>query len=146
MYRIGILSVAALLAVFAVGCAASGENSKTTAQAPTDTELAAYAARTKYPDLQPTDDLRVAALISPDRSSVKIYNFTNQPLPNVDVWVNKAWLQHVDGIGANGSVIIKTADLYNAFGKTFASQSEPLTKVQLKIGDHFYNTMGPVAQ
>jgi len=77
---------------------------------------------------------------------LRLYNFSNNPLAQVDVWVNGAWMQHVRGIGASGSVIIKTADMYNAFGKNFASQSEPVTRVQLVIGDKFYNTMGPVTQ
>jgi hypothetical protein len=134
--------------LFLAGCAQSGQdgNSKLTAEAPTPTELAAYAARHKFPQTQPSDDLKVAALLSLDRTSIRIYNFSNEPLPEVDVWVNRAWLQHVRGIGANGSVTIKTADLYNAFGKNFSSQSEPVSKVQLEIDGRFYNAMGPVTE
>jgi hypothetical protein len=134
--------------LFLAGCTQSGQdgNAKLTAEAPTATELAAYAARHKYPQTQPSDDLKVAALISSDRTTLRLYNFSNEPLPEVDVWVNRAWLQHVRGIGANGSVTIKTSDLYNAFGKNFSSQSEPVSKVQLELDGKFFNAMGPVTQ
>jgi hypothetical protein len=138
----------ALAGTTILGCAASNKDgsSKMTADALTPTELAAYAASHHCPSTPASDDLRVAAVISPDRSELKLYNFSNAPLASVDVWVNGAWMQHVRGIGASGSVILKTTDLYNAFGKNFASQSEPVSKVQLGIGDKFYNAMGPVTQ
>ncbi len=131
-----------------VGCGGAGHDgsAKTTADALTPTELAAYAASHKIPTTPATDELRVAALISADRSTIRLYNFTSSPLAEIDVWVNGAWLQHVRGIGANNSVMVKTTDLYNAFGKNFASQSEPVTRVQLHIGGKFYNAMGPVTQ
>ena len=131
-----------------LGCAGSNNDgsAKMTAEALTPTELAAYAASHSFPTTAPSDELRVAAIISPDRTQLKLYNFSNAPLADVDVWVNGAWMQHVRGIGASGSVIIKTTDLYNAFGKNFAGQSEPVSRVQLGIGDKFYNTMGPVTQ
>jgi len=110
------------------------------------TELAAYAASHEYPATRPSNDLRVAALVNSDRSEIKIYNFTNDPLADVDVWVNSSWTQHVRGIGANGSVVVKTSDLYNHFGKSFAGQAEPVSRVQLNLAGSFYNVMGPVTE
>ncbi|HWE04791.1 MAG TPA: hypothetical protein VG326_20465 [Tepidisphaeraceae bacterium] len=130
------------------GCngANSDSSAKMTAEAPTDTELAAYAASHPYPATQPAQEVKVAAIASPDRSTIKLYNFSNQPFSEIDVWVNGSWLQHVRGLPANGSIIIKSSDLYNAFGKNFASQKEPVSRVQLKTNGGFYDVMGPVAQ
>ena len=142
------MSVAMIASIALAGCAGPNQagSAKMTADALSPTELAAYAARTPYPQTSPGNELRAAAIVSGDRSALKIYNFSNEPFAEVDVWVNGAWLQHVRGIGANGSVIVKTSDLYNAFGKNFSGQSEPMTKVQIRIGDRFYNAMGPVSE
>lgn len=147
MRRLSRIAAGILLGTAAVGCESNGgASAKLTAEALTPTELAAYAASHPFPTTQPSDHLRVAAIVNSNRTELKLYNFSNSPLADVDVWVNGAWCQHVRGIGASGSVIIKTSDLYNAFGKNFAGQSEPVSRVQLAIGDKFYNAMGPVTQ
>ncbi len=112
----------------------------------TNTELAAYAASHPYPTTQPVQDLKVAALVSSDRATIRIYNFSDHPLGGINVWINGAYVIRVRGLTANGSVVIKTSDLYNAFGKTFASQNEPVSRVQLQAETGFYNVMGPVSQ
>jgi len=56
--------VAGALLGVALGCS---DSAKMTAEAPTDTELAAYAASHQFPTTQPSDHLRVAAIISSDR-------------------------------------------------------------------------------
>jgi len=148
MHRVLYAAIYLFAGISIFGCAESNRDtsSKMTADAMSPTELAAYAASHHYPSMPATDDLRVAAIVSPDRSELKLYNFSNAPLADVDVWVNGSWMQHVRGIGASGSVIIKTSNLYNAFGKNFAGQSEPVSRVQLRTGDKFYNAMGPVTQ
>jgi hypothetical protein len=138
-------TLATLTAALLTGCANS-DTPKMTTDAAGPTELAAYAASHEFPATRPSNDLRVAALVSPDRSVIKIYNFTNDPLADVDVWVNGSFAQHIRGLGANGNVVVKTSDLYNHFGKSFASQSEPVSRVQIKVGDSLYNTMGPITE
>jgi hypothetical protein len=144
------IAITLLCGAALVGCNAGNGNAdssaRMTAEAPTDTELAAYSASHPYPSTQPTQEIKVAAIASPDRSTIKLYNFSNQPLSEIDVWVNGSWLQHVRGLPANGSVVLKTTDLYNAFGKNFSSQKEPVSRVQLKSSTGFYDVMGPVAQ
>src|SRR2546430_406505 len=135
-------TVAALAALMLVGCAglggsnrsgsesdggASDANSfanKATAQKPTDTELAAYAGHAKYPDM-PAKDIRAAAIVSPKSGVMKVFNFDQAPIRNADVWVNKAYVQHIGGIAPQGSVVVKFNELYNGFGKNFTSQSDP---------------------
>jgi len=139
-------SILAMVAL--VGCQGpdTSPNSKMTDVAPTNTELAAYAGAHAFPTTRPTHETKVAAIISADRSALHLYNFGNEALSPVDVWVNRAYVVHLRGIPANGSVIVKTADLYNALGKSFASQSDPIGQVNLLTPTEFYNVMGPVAQ
>lgn len=142
--------IALAAAVTLVGCAPKNDGSqdKQTALAKTPTELAAYAGHTAYPATMPaSNDLRAAAIIGSKGDVLKIYNFSSTPLRNVDVWVNGAYVQHVDGIPAQqNSVSIKTEDLYNGLGKSFASQKEPVSRVQIRTMDGFYNVMGPAAE
>ena len=149
MLRTSLIVVAVLLVA---GCGAkqpggSASNEKMTAQAPTATELAAYAGHATYPSSQQANnDLRAAAVVSPGRDAIKIYNFTAQPLRSVDVWINGAYVQHIGGIPPQGSVTLRSADLYNGLGKSFASQQEPVSRVQVKTADGFYNVMGPASE
>lgn len=140
--RIGVIG---LSAVAFIGCGTDNP-SKSSAAPMTDTERAAYAASHAYPTSQPSSDLHLAALVSPDRSTLKIYNFSNKPLGEVDVWVNRTYLVHVRSLTPNGSVSIRTADLYNAFGKNFSSQADPMSSVQVLADGVFYNVWGPVTQ
>ena len=86
-----------------VGCASqSGMNSgKVTAQEQTPTELAAYAGHATYPTTLPaSQDLRAAAIVGPGKKYIKIYNFSTEPVRDADIWVNGAFVQHIDGIAA----------------------------------------------
>src|SRR4051812_40457717 len=89
-----------------------GPHDRMTAQAPTPTEMAAYAGAHVFPsNMTASSDLRAAALVSADRSAVKIYNFSTQPLHDVEVWVNGAYVERVDGIPASGSVTLRASNL-----------------------------------
>ena len=137
-----------LLAAALVGCASNGNDSaRTTAQAPTAPELAAYAGAHKYPATQPaSNDLRAAAIVSRDRGIIKIYNFTNQPVANPDVWVNEAFVQHLPGIAPGSApVVIRFSDLYNGLGQQFSSQNEQVRSVQIESDGKLYTLQGPAA-
>lgn len=142
-YALALAGAAAL-----AGCQANemADGNKQTAQAPTDTELAAYAAAHPFPSSQQAQDSKIAAIAAPDRASIRLYNFSDKPYSEVDVWVNGSWVQHVRGIPANGSVVINSVNLYNAFGKNFASQKEPIARVQIRTENGMLNAMGPIAQ
>ncbi|HZL35629.1 MAG TPA: hypothetical protein VFC78_09995 [Tepidisphaeraceae bacterium] len=143
-----------LMLAIAVGVAGCGPKNgggaggdKMTTQAPGPTELAAYAGHAVYPANQTaTNDLQTAAIVTSSRDTLKIYNFSGHALRNVEVWVNGAFVQHISGIPAQGSVSVKSSDLYNGLGKNFAGQKEPFSKVQLKTPDGFYNAWGPAAE
>jgi hypothetical protein len=95
--------------------------------------------------MQAKMDLAVASIVGPDKSTIKIYNFSNDDLRGVDVWVNGSYVQHVSGISPQSSVMIHTSELYNGLGKSFAGQSEPISKVQVQSDQGLYTTWGPAA-
>jgi hypothetical protein len=145
-----------LLSAMALGGCASGhgmfsssdtsaETNRAAVARPTSEELAAYAGHAKFPDTQAKTDLAVASIVSPDKTTIKIYNFSSNDLRNVDVWVNGSYVQHVSGISPQSSVLIHTAELYNGLGKSLAGQSEPISRVQVQTDEGLYTTWGPAA-
>ena len=123
----------------------SAEANRAAVERPTSEELAAYAGHAKFPDVQAKTDLAVASIVSPDKSTIKIYNFSNSDLRNVDVWLNGSYVQHVSGISPQSSVLIHTNELYNGLGKSFAGQSEPISRVQVQTDQGLYTTWGPAS-
>ena len=107
------------------------------------TQLAAFAAQSQYPNKQASDDLRATALIDRKEGTIKIINSTQQSLTDVKLWVNGAYVTHVDTIPARGIVTIKRENLYNRDGISLAKANAGITKVQLEQGDRFYNLEGP---
>lgn len=144
-----MLKQAALLLAAAtlIGCESTASDSaRLSAQAPTAPELAAYAGAHKYPSMQASRDLRAAAIVNRDRGVIKIYNFSSQPLSGVDVWVNQAFVQHLNGIAPGSApVVIRFTDLYNGLGQQFSSQNEQVHVVQLEADGHLYTLEGPAA-
>ena len=145
-------SVALLMVAFVAGCggrpAPRGGSSDMDppAQAMTDTNLAAYAGNAKYPQTQPRSDWRVAAIVSKDRKTIKIYNFEGQALRTVNLWVNGAYVQPIQGVPARGRTIIRTDKLYNALGDTFAKRAPEVSQVQLETRDGLYPLLGPATE
>jgi hypothetical protein len=125
---------------------ASVDANRAVVATPTPEELAAYAGHAKFPaDQQARSDLQVASILSPDKTTIKLYNFTNDPLRNIDVWVNGSYVQHVDGISPQSSVLIHTDELFNGLGKSFSGQAEPVSKVQIATDHGLYTLWGPAS-
>src|SRR5689334_12377619 len=101
------LTVLALASI--VGCS-SGSGFKPFATGPNREEaaqLAAYAATAHYPaDAKPSTDLRAAALIDPKGDDVRVANLSDQPLRDVNVWMNGTFVHRVSVIPAHGSVTL----------------------------------------
>lgn len=149
------LAVAALLIM--TGCASdqggsepaasSGQQSAQVAaqQPPTTAELAAYAGSHQYPQGEQTrSDIRAAALVNGD--TIKIYNFSTDPIRDADVWVNRAYVRHVNAIAPGSSVAIHTNHLYNGVGQQFAAKGEHVNIVQIEQDHNLQTLMGPAAE
>jgi hypothetical protein len=107
------------------------------------TQLAAFAAQSQYPNKQPSDDLRATALINKGDNTIKLINSTNQAINDTKLWVNGAFVTHVDTIPAKGVVTIKRENLYNRDGIPLSKANIGVSKVQLEVGDKLYNLEGP---
>ena len=153
-------AVAVILMAVLFGCAA-GNRSRSAAvpesqssaagvtppaEAMSDTQLAAHAGNAKFPNTRPSDDRRLAAVVSRDRKTIKIYNFESNPIRAVNVWVNGSYVQPINGVAAQSKAVIRTDKLYNGLGNTFASRNEEVARVQIETQDGVYNVMGPATE
>lgn len=146
MFKQSLLLVAAIALA---GCAnePSNEQARLATGAPTSPELAAYAAAHPYPDkAQASDHLRAAAIVNRANGIIKIYNFDNRPIQDANVWVNRSFIQHINGIAPNSSAIVQFGQLYNGMGKNFSSLNEPVSTVQVEMGNNLYTLEGPAAE
>jgi len=134
----------ALGAFILVGCSTSASVENPFKGSDTEkTQLAAFAAQSQLPSKQPSDDLRVAALINKDNGNIKVINSTQQSINDSKLWVNGSFVTHVDTIPARGVVSIKRENLYNRDGIPLTKANIGISKVQLESGDKLYNLEGP---
>ena len=110
-------------------------------------ELAAYAGAHQYPATQPAkNELRAASIIDASQGVIKIYNFGTEPIRDADVWVNQAYVRHVNAISPGSGVSIPTSQLYNGMGQQFSTRGEHVNQVQIQQDHALYTLMGPVPQ
>jgi len=107
------------------------------------TQLAAFAAQAQYPNKQPSDDLRVTALVDKKDGTIKIINTTQQALTDSKLWVNGAFVTHIDTIPAKGTLTIKRENLYNRDGIPLSKANVGINSAQLEMGGKLYNLEGP---
>jgi len=137
-----MLGTLALSSMLLVGCN-SGNEYHPNAE---PTQLSAYAATKPYPaNAQAQEDSRITAVVNGQSGQLTIRNFSGGPLQDVDVWINQAYVLHVNHIGANGSISLSPADFYNANGQSLGkTPPEGIRKVQIETRDRqLYNAQGP---
>ncbi|HEY2585421.1 MAG TPA: hypothetical protein VGI81_06645 [Tepidisphaeraceae bacterium] len=110
-------------------------------------ELAAYAGAHQYPATQPArNDLRAAAIVDASQGAIKIYNFGTEPIRDADVWVNQAYVRHIDAIAPGSSISIHMSNLYNGVGQQFSTRGEHVNLVQIQQDHALHTLLGPVPQ
>ena len=150
-------AVAVLLMAVLFGCAGGGRNRSTAsrnvtptldppAQAMSDTQLAAHAGDAEFPGDQASDGRRVASIVTNDRRTIKLYNFENEPIRAVNVWVNGAYVQPLRAIPPHSKAPIRTDKLFNKLGQRFSERGEEVNRVQLETSEGLFNTMGPATE
>jgi hypothetical protein len=137
-----------LLATIAIaGCESQTDSARMANVAPTSPELAAFAGAHQYPTTMPTSDhFRIAAVVNRVNGTIKIYNFDTHPVRDANVWVNQAFVEHINGIAPRSSVIIRMANLYNSLGQSFANLDSPVTLVQIEMDNGLLTAQGPAAE
>ena len=135
-HTVTVLALASL-----VGCSSSG-GFKPFASGPDREEaaqLAAYAATAHYPaDAKPSNDLRAAALIDAKGDEIKVANLSDQPMRDVNVWINGTFVHKVSVIPAHGSTNVDRKEFYDASGKSMAQLNAMVHRVEIQSGDHLY--------
>jgi hypothetical protein len=150
MLRRTLVLLALAAAASVAGCSANGEFNPVGQGAEkemTPTQLAAFAATAKYPDTQPLNGLKVAAIVNRDKGTIKIYNFSGQPIHNARVWINKAYVAKIDGVAPQNKATVEVDKLYGPFGNNFASQKDtPISSVQLQTDEGLFDVEGPAQE
>ena len=85
--------------------------------------LATYAVRedNAYPEqLSPQPGLRVHAVVARNGDWVKLYNFTGEPLRDVKVWVNGAYLAPLASLAVDQSATLRRGQFFNRHGVSLA--------------------------
>jgi len=139
-------ALAALVSALLVGCSSSNDEYQPAAK---DTQLAAAAASTTFPmNLKAEDDPHLVAMVNAQSGDLTIRNFGTDGLANFDVWVNQAYVLHVNRLDPNSSRTIKTIDLYNSAGNNMSSLPPGSVRtVQIATNDgrgsRLLNVQGP---
>lgn len=141
------LIAASLSILLIVGCSSDNSTSSNASGAagPTDTERAAYAASVHFPSEAPMTS-EIAAVSMPAEHAVKLYNFSTRPLRNVNVWINQAFVMHLNGIPARGSVTLNTANFYNALGSSLVKENQGIRQIVINSDEGVYSVMGPLSE
>ncbi len=131
-------------AAMLIGCSGSANEYVPPA---TPTELSAYAASLAYPATeQPQDNPMWVAIVYNSSGQMVIHNFANQPISDFRLWINQAYVVHVDRIDANSSRSFSRSILYNIKGNSLSDTGEPIQRVQIQTADSvLYNVQGPQA-
>jgi len=133
---------AALAFATMVGCSANTNFQPFAAGHEEQAQLAAYAASTPYPhDTKIEESHRAAALIDPKSDTVEVLNFSDQPMRDVNVWVNGTFVRKVDVIAPHGTRTVTANQLYDASGHTLAALKSTPTKVELQADDRLWGLM-----
>ncbi len=137
------------VAVVAIALAGCTSNVQTNNPGPSDdAHLAAFAANTNYPTTQPQIDqskLTVGALIPPNSDSIQIVNYSDQAVNPSNVWINGAYVQHVETIPPHGVIALKKSDFYSKSGDVLTSSGVTINQVQIEVDGQLYNALGPVS-
>jgi hypothetical protein len=115
---------------FALGDKSSGE----------EAQLAAYAATAKYPsDLRPSSDIHAAALVNPKNDAIKIVNTSDQPMRDVNVWLNGTFVHRVNVIPPHGAASLDRSEFFDTGGQNMTKLNAGVSRVELQSGDHLYS-------
>lgn len=136
------VAVVALASITLIGCASSNNEYNPSAK---PTQLAAYAASAKYPTTQAHELRQLTVTVDRQNNTITLRNFGVRPLQNFNLWVNGAYVLHVDRLDANGAKTISTGDLFNASGTPLSGMSTDsirLVQVETSDGD-LWTVQGP---
>ena len=108
-------------------------------------QLAATAARTPYPStMQAKQSDRVGAIIDRAGNSIDLANFGNIQIHDADVWINNAFVYHIDTLPSNGYLRLNLGSFYDQSGNAFGTHNVRVNSVQIAAKDTLWTLMGPI--
>jgi hypothetical protein len=135
-------SLAALALATMVGCSASSNLNPFAASKQEQAQMAAYAASAQYPtNTKAEEGRRAAAVIDAKSDSVEVMNFSDEPMRDVNVWVNGSFVHKLDVIPSHGTRTVTAGQFYDASGRTMASLKATPNRVDLQNGDKLWSLM-----
>jgi hypothetical protein len=123
------------------GCRQDGDDMELTRENEAAT-LAAYAATAEFPKDRNAEGNRSIAAVVTKRGSIKLMNF-GETLTDADVWVNDAFVRHVDRIPGNRTITLSDEKFYNSSGQNLEDQNAIPVKIQITSDKKLYNVLGP---
>lgn len=135
------IATAVITGAVLVGCNSNPNQYKPQASA---TEMAAYAASTKYPtDVTPQENLHLTAVVNAGSGQLTLRNFGGPGLANFNLWLNQTYVLHIDRLDPGKSKVIDLVDFYNSGGNNDLTPDK-ITRVQVTTMDgKLYNVQGP---
>ncbi len=156
MFRSSGLALVVVALAGLAGCASSGGSSGSGTSRSgsvtnsfdemTSTQIAAWAATSKYPQSPPVKKMDVTVIVYKDKNFIKVYNLSGVPIRNAKLWVNKTFVAKVDAVAPQTNLVINTDRLYDGVGNVFSKQTLEATTVQLEMDGGLYDLLGPVAE
>jgi hypothetical protein len=141
MLRHMLVGMVGLAITSLAGCQMGGSRERVAG--PDRAQLAAHAATAQFPQEVSEEDIRVAAILNRERNGLRLINFGDEAMRNVDVWVNSAYVTRVPSIPPRGTVALRTGQFYDQTGRNLAEQDMSITRIQLQIDEQLYNAWGP---
>jgi hypothetical protein len=136
-----------LVAVFALaiggGLAACTSMSSTS----DTTKFAAYGASTTYPSNIPGDTApSIGVEVQPDSKTLRVLNFGKETIGSADVWVNGAYVHHIDGVAPSSYQKLDLNEFFDHSGDDFTASNATVQTVQISAGGKLWTLLGPIVQ
>ncbi|HLL89700.1 MAG TPA: hypothetical protein VK324_10370 [Tepidisphaeraceae bacterium] len=112
------------------------------------TQMAAYAAQTRYPtNASARSDLAVTAEVDSQTGQITIRNWTDRLIRGPHLWVNRTYVVRLNDIPAASRMIVAPQYLYNTGGRNLAGETpRAIQNLQLETEDNLINVKGPQFQ
>lgn len=136
------LSALLLGSFFVVGCASSDSpliRREPQLEKPA-TELAADAAKRSYPAAIPVGgDVKLRAQVDYTLNYLQIYNLSKSDWADVEVWVNRQWVVHLQSLPGKKFTHISFGKLFDRNGKRYSEDHGYIKQLQLVHQGKIYN-------
>ena len=130
------------LTVLVAGCQNKGQAAGSDLQR---TQLAAYAASTAYPGTPRNDELNLGAVLT-DNGDIRLINFSNRAVNDINVWVNKEYVFRTPTIPPKSMVTLPRSSFFNTQGLDLTQEKAAVGLIQVQVADRLVDVLGPASE